>query len=135
MVGSEEHLCYSRLWYSCIIFLLFDAFMPALLFYIIFTCKNLTANNSGNILLSWKCASVFLIFVKIWSPVFTFYFWLKNLWRNNENMFWVLLEIAFQPVLFGFVLKKLFNKMHSFPPMCRDFYYLSRIRKITEYKG
>ena len=58
MVGGEEHLFYSRLWYSFIIFLLFDAFMPAFLFHIIFTCKNLTANNSGNILLSLKCASV-----------------------------------------------------------------------------
>ena len=26
-----------------------------------------------------------LIFVKIWSPVFAFYFWLINLWRNNEH--------------------------------------------------
>ena len=31
---------------------------------------------------------VFLIFVKIWTPVFTFYIWLMNLWRNNEHMFW-----------------------------------------------
>ena len=26
--------------------------------------------------------SVFLIFVKIWTPVFTFYFWLINIWRK-----------------------------------------------------
>ena len=36
--------------------------------------------------------SVFLIFLKIWTFVFTFYFWLINLWRNNEHMFWELLE-------------------------------------------
>ena len=30
--------------------------------------------------------SVFLIFVKRWTPVFTFYFWLINLWRYNEHV-------------------------------------------------
>ena len=34
---------------------------------------NSKGNQSGN-----------LIFAKIWAPVFTFYFWLINLWRNNE---------------------------------------------------
>ena len=28
--------------------------------------------------------SLFLLFLKIWTPVFTFYFCLINLWRNNE---------------------------------------------------
>ena len=29
--------------------------------------------------------SLFLIFIKTWRPAFTFYFWLINLWRNNEH--------------------------------------------------
>ena len=31
--------------------------------------------------------SIFLTFVKIWTSTFTFYFWLINLWRNNEHFF------------------------------------------------
>ena len=35
--------------------------------------------------------SVFLIFVKVLTPVFI-YFWLINLWRYYEHVFWELLE-------------------------------------------
>ena len=47
--------------------------------------------------------SVFSIFVKIWTPIFTFYFWLINLWRNNEHMFWELLEACM--ILFHVFIK------------------------------
>ena len=29
--------------------------------------------------------SLFFIFLKIWTPVFGFCFWLINIWRNNEH--------------------------------------------------
>ena len=37
----------------------------------------------------------FLHSVKIWTPVFTFCFWLINLWRNNEHIFWELSETCY----------------------------------------
>ena len=58
--------------------------------------------------------TVCLIFVKIWTPVFTFHFWLIIYDGNNERMFWGLLNFLLNECILFIMSRMRFREnLHS----------------------